>query len=180
MVTCKETMFRGDPWHPRREPCGRREWKDGMCKTHHPEAKAARKAKRGPSEWERRQDVIATLRAENARLTAELALRKDCADQVRAASATITRLARELEVCERPLRAEIARQAERIAELEAMNTSRLEDVAVLLKAFDDGLFVRDTKGDGDPRWAIKLLTPLAAMARLQRTIDAALAAAKGE
>lgn len=70
--------------------------------------------------------AIAESRAENARLTAELALRKDCADQVRAASATITRLARELEVCERPLRAEIARQAERIAELEAHRDGEYE------------------------------------------------------
>ncbi|MES0385792.1 MAG: hypothetical protein ABUJ98_14555 [Hyphomicrobium sp.] len=34
----------------------------------------------------------------------------------------------------------------------------------LCEAFDKGIFIRSTKGDGDPAWAIKLLPYLRALA----------------
>lgn len=72
---CGEMVYRGSTWHPRREPCGRKAWKDSRCKIHHPEAIKARKAKRGPSVWEQRvekerrdREELATLRARVAEL----------------------------------------------------------------------------------------------------------------
>ena len=41
-----------------------------------------------------------------------------------------------------------------------------EDVRLLLKAFDDGIFVRDASRDAEPGWALKLIKPLAALGRL--------------
>ena len=61
-------------------------------------------------------------------LTAELALRKDYADQVRAQSTTIIRLGVELEACERPLR-------DRIEKLERM----LEWIVKHRVAFTDSM-----------------------------------------
>jgi hypothetical protein len=41
-------------------------------------------------------------------------------------------------------------------------------VGTLLKAFDEGVFVRDISRDHEPAWAIRLAFPLAALARLQQ------------
>lgn len=37
----------------------------------------------------------------------------------------------------------------------------------VLKAFDDGIFIRHVEGDGAPGWAMKLLTPIKALATLK-------------
>jgi hypothetical protein len=57
------------------------------------------------------------------------------------------------------LRAQVATLT---AELELLR----EAGATVLRGFDDGAFVRDTRGDGDPAWAIKLLPYLRALAAL--------------
>lgn len=45
------------------------------------------------------------------------------------------------------------------------------DVKKLLDGFDDGVFCRDTRGDGHEGWAIKALPYLLAMARVSAWID---------
>lgn len=42
-----------------------------------------------------------------------------------------------------------------------------KDILTTMKAFDDGVFVRNTSRDGESDWAIQVLKPLAAIARLQ-------------
>lgn len=43
-----------------------------------------------------------------------------------------------------------------------------EDVATLLRGFQEGVFVRDITRDVEPGWAIKLMPYLAALGRLSR------------
>lgn len=51
--------------------------------------------------------------------------------------------------------------------------ARDEAVAIVLKAFEDGLFIRDTSGDHDPMWALRFAGPIAALARLRGESPAA-------
>lgn len=53
-------------------------------------------------------------------------------------------------------------------------------VSALMKAFDDGIFIRDTSNDHRPDWAIRLFNPLRALAVLREASDASLREAKGE
>ena len=43
------------------------------------------------------------------------------------------------------------------------------DVAIVLRGFAEGVFVRSTANDGDPGWAIKLFPYLRALAKLQES-----------
>ncbi len=47
----------------------------------------------------------------------------------------------------------------------------LANIALLLEGFDRGIFVRNTLGDNDPRWAIQTLPYLRAMAKLKIAVD---------
>jgi hypothetical protein len=44
-----------------------------------------------------------------------------------------------------------------------------ENIATVLRGFDEGVFVRDISRDHEPGWAVKLLPFLAALVRLSRT-----------
>lgn len=46
---CVEEIWRGFSHYA----CGRKRWKDDRCKTHHPEAREARRVARGPTQYER-------------------------------------------------------------------------------------------------------------------------------
>jgi len=52
-------------------------------------------------------------------------------------------------------------------------TELMEDIATLLDAFDDGIFIRNTDRDHEPTWAMRLIKPLAAIGRLANARDAA-------
>lgn len=72
------------------------------------------------------------------------------------------------------LRAELRKQDEwrtgpaqvELVNLRAEVAELREDIASVLKAFDDGLFIRNTKGDEESGWAFKFALPLSALARL--------------
>jgi hypothetical protein len=66
-----------------------------------------------------------------------------------------------------------------VATLEAELELLRKAGATVLRGFDDGAFVRDTRGDGDPAWAIKLLPYLRALAALD-SLDAHRAAQSKE
>ena len=46
-----------------------------------------------------------------------------------------------------------------------------KDVAKILDGFEEGAFVRDTRGDDDPAWAIKFFPYLQALTRLKEWVD---------
>jgi hypothetical protein len=62
----------------------------------------------------------------------------------------------------------------RAEEAEREKDELLLAVSALMKAFDDGVFVRDTSNDNRPDWAIRLFNPLRALAVLREASDAAL------
>lgn len=45
------------------------------------------------------------------------------------------------------------------------------DVALVLKGFDEGVFIRDTSHDHEPGWAMKMLPYLAALGRLAQAVN---------
>lgn len=47
------------------------------------------------------------------------------------------------------------------------------DVRKILDGFEQGIFVRSTRGDEQPGWAIRLAPYLMAMARLQEAVEQA-------
>ncbi len=51
--------------------------------------------------------------------------------------------------------------------------------AEVLEAFDDGIFVRDIKGDGQSGWAMKLLTPIRALGALKGLAEVGLEGIEG-
>ena len=54
-MTCNKTMYH-DMWSKGR-PCGRKVWKDGFCKIHHPESVKARQD-RADARWEERKKQL--------------------------------------------------------------------------------------------------------------------------
>ena len=66
-----------------------------------------------------------------------------------------------------------------IAELQDEIAKQSEDVRILLRGFDEGIFVRSIERDKEPGWAVILLPYLAAMRRLYRR-DAREREEKGE
>lgn len=79
------------------------------------------------------------------------------------------------------LRAALRTKGESLDVCEAARADELLlAVSALMKAFDDGIFVRDTSNDHRPDWAIRLFNPLRALAVLREASDAALRDAKGE
>ena len=75
---------------------------------------------------------------------------------------------------------EVDELAAALREAREENTRIISDAALLIRAFDDDLFVRNTKDDHRSDWAIKFVRPLAAMSRLQHEIDAAMKPPGGE
>jgi hypothetical protein len=69
--------------------------------------------------------------------------------------------------------AESAREdADRIAaEAIREKAALLDAVSVLLQAFDDGIFLRNTDHDNRPDWGIRLFNPLRALAVLRESMD---------
>lgn len=54
---------------------------------------------------------------------------------------------------------------------ERLPTIELEDIKTVICAFDEGIFVRDITRDSQPGFAIRLIKPLAALARLKKATD---------
>ena len=50
-------------------------------------------------------------------------------------------------------------------------TVELEDIKTVIKAFEDGVFVRNISRDGEVGWAMRLVRPMAALGRLKSAID---------
>lgn len=42
---------------------------------------------------------------------------------------------------------------------------------ILLKAFEDGIFVRSTANDSQPGWSFRFVAPLQALAQLQEWVN---------
>ena len=61
---CKQQVTDTLGWHF--YPCGRKAIRDGFCRIHHPEERAARAAKRGPTKFERELTQMASNRAVDA------------------------------------------------------------------------------------------------------------------
>lgn len=53
-----------------------------------------------------------------------------------------------------------------VERLEAELLNIMEAAAIVCEAFDKGIFVRSTKNDADPRWAIKLVPYLIALGQV--------------
>lgn len=77
------------------------------------------------------------------------------------------------------LEAKVSTLESQLAEATRGADELLLAVSALMKAFDDGIFVRDTSNDHRPDWAIRLLNPLRALAVLREASDAALRDAMG-
>lgn len=52
-----------------------------------------------------------------------------------------------------------------------MDEKLLADLKIILKAFDDGVFVRNTDHDNESMWALKLVPILAALGRIQLAVE---------
>lgn len=50
-------------------------------------------------------------------------------------------------------------------------TPVIEDIETVIKAFEEGVFVRNTDRDGEVGFAMRLIKPLAALARLKQAVD---------
>ena len=59
-----------------------------------------------------------------------------------------------------------ARMAGAVRRLIAAYREARDAARTVLKAFDDGVFVRDVSYDGESSWAIRLVRPLAALSKL--------------
>ncbi len=49
--------------------------------------------------------------------------------------------------------------------------SLLSALQVVMRGFDEGIFVRDISHDADPSWAVKLLPYVVALATLQKAVS---------
>ena len=61
-----------------------------------------------------------------------------------------------------------------LRECRAINSKILTAAKGVIAAFDAGVFVRSTRSDDDPAWAIKLLPHLRSLAQLSEAVAAAI------
>lgn len=118
-----------------------------------------------------------------AALEAQLAASEARCAELRATIADCDQIMREKEseneANDKRARELISAALARAEEAERVKDELLLAVSALMKAFDDGIFVRDTSNDHRPDWSIRLSNPLRALAVLREASDAALRQAMG-